>query len=450
VLTQQARDRPFEPESPAGAVQVLSLREAEGQDFAALWVCGMTADQWPPPARPHPLIPLALQKAAGIPEASAATLEAHTRRRFEQLLASTDNLVLSWPAEQAETETLPSPLLTSPLLADAERLSTLAEEAALHPDRELIAASAQAVEVPTDPPPPRPPGLAVPGGTKFLAMQAVCPARAFVEFRLRGAALEAPARPLDLATRGRVVHRLFERLYRIEECSAGIGGIDPDGLRALFEPLVGDVLDEFLPAGEPFLDSLRPLERERLWKLLLSLRELDRDRPEFQVLTEVRRAATIGSLPLEIRLDRLDQLADGGELVIDYKTGQFTARDWKRARLPDSQLPLYAVTVRSRAVAVIQLQPAGGKLQGVGADALGITGIKPAGTFFKEPDLDWNGVLARWQSQLETLAGEFTAGDFRVDPHDRKWAVGQYAGLTGIHDLIGLGDEIEPAEDADE
>jgi hypothetical protein len=108
------------------------------------------------------------------------------------------------------------------------------------------------------------------------------------------------------------------------------------------------------------------------------------------------------------------------------------------------------VTVGSRGVAVIQLRPEGGKLQGVGDAALGITGIKPAATFFKEADLDWNGVLARWQSQLETLAAEFTAGDFRVDPGDRKWAVGQYAGLTRIHDLTEFSDEVYPAEGPDE
>lgn len=449
LLAEQARDRPFEPESPGGAVQVLSLREAEGQEFSALWLCGMTADQWPPPTRPHPLIPLTLQKAAGIPEASAATLEAHTSRRFELLLASADNVVLSWPAVRDEAETLPSPLLSSALLAAALRAETVAVEPDLHPDRQGIAASAQTEEIATDPAPARPPGQKVPGGTRFLAMQAVCPARAFVEFRLRGAMLEAPARPLDRTTRGRVVHRLFEKLYRIDQCSAGLGGLEPDVLRPLFEPLVDAVLDEFLKAGEPFFDSLRPLERERLWKLVLCVHELDRDRPAFRVLTEVRRETSIGSLPLEIRLDRLDQLAGGGELVIDYKTGQFKPAGWKAARLPDSQLPLYAATVRSRGVAVIQLRPAGGKLQGVGEDALEIDGIKPAATFIKGTHLDWPGLLARWQSQLETLAGEFLAGDFRVDPRDRKWAVGQYAGLTRIHDL-GMWSDDEPGEGDDE
>lgn len=444
-LAQQARDRPFEPESTAGAVQVLSLREAEGQDFAALWVCGMTADQWPPPARPHPLIPLTLQLAVGIPEASAVTVEAQTRRRFGQLLASTDDLVLSWPGEQDTTETLPSPFL-----AELDSASTSGESVALHPDRQLVAASALTVEVPADPPPAWVTGQTVTGGTRVLAMQAVCPARAFVEFRLHGAVLEAPTRPLDRATRGRVVHRLFERLYCIEQCSAGLGGIDPDVLRELFEPLVSAVLDEFLPAGEPYFDSLRPLEVERLWGLLLSLRELEVERPGFQVMTEVKREVSIGPLALHVRPDRLDQLASGGELVIDYKTGQFAPSGWKRPRLPESQLPLYAVTGRSRGVAVIQLRPGGAQLRGVGDDELGIPGIKSPTAFFREDDLDWKGVLARWQLQLEGLAGEFAAGDFRVDPDDRKWAVGQYAGLTRIHEFLLVGDDGDAPEGPDE
>ncbi len=445
LLAQQARDRPFEPESPVGAVQVLSLREAEGQDFEALWVCGLTADQWPPPARPHPLIPLVLQQAASIPDGSASALEAHTRRRFEQLLASADNLVLSWPAEQDETETLPSPLL-----AELQSASTPEEATALHPDRQRVAASAQAEVVPADPPPAWPTGQTVRGGARVLAMQAVCPARAFVEFRLGGGALEAPARPLDLATRGKVVHRLLERLYRLQECSRGLGQIDTGVLRDLFAPLVSTVLDEFLPAGDPFLASLRPLESQRLWVLLLSLRDLEVARSGFQVVTEVARQVSIGPLALSIRLDRLDRLEGGGELVIDYKTGRFAPAGWKRPRLQESQLPLYAVTGRSRGVAVIQLRPPAAQLRGVGDDALGIPGIKSVAAFFRDEDLAWNGTLLRWQLQLENLAGEFAAGDFRVDPADRQWAIGQFSGLTRIHEFLPVADEVDSADGTDE
>lgn len=458
LLAQQARDRSFEPEGAASAVQVLSLREAEGQDFSALWVCGVTADQWPPPARPHPLIPLALQQGANIPESSAATLEARTRRSFEQLLVAADHLVLSWPAQQDETETLPSPLLTD-WLTDLQRLAgpsaspsasppAMAEQ--MHPDRALIADSATAEVLPRDPPPVWAAGETVPGGARVLALQAVCPARAFVEFRLRGSPLEAPARPLDLATRGRVVHRLLERLFRVDECRRGLGQLDVERLHALFVPVVTQVMNEFLPARDSFLASLRPLESERLWGHVLSLRVLEVERAGFQVLTEVAREVNVGPLKLNIRLDRLDRLDSGGELVIDYKTGKFSSGVWKRRRLPENQLPLYAVTAGSRGVAVIGLRPRRVSLQGVGDPALGIPGIKSAAAFFREADLEWSDTLLRWQLQLENLAGEFSAGDFRVDPADRLWAVGQFAGLTRIHAVLDVGDDIDAADGVDE
>ena len=42
-------------------------------------------------------------------------------------------------------------------------------------------------------------------------------------------------------------------------------------------------------------------------------------------------------------------------------------------------------------------------------------------------------VVARWRSQLELLAAEFAAGDFRVDPVATAQAAGQYAVLTGAY-----------------
>lgn len=444
-LTQQARDRPFEPESADDAIQLLSLREAEGQDFPALWVCGMTADQWPPPARPHPLVPLALQQAAGIPEATASVLEAHTRRRFERLLASADHVVLSWPAEQDEAETLPSPLLAG-LPAAGES----GPEAVPHPDRAQVALSGPAEEVPVDPPPPLAAGDEVKGGARVLAMQAVCPARAFVEFRLRGAPLEPPARPLDAATRGRVVHAVLEGLYRLGPCAGGLGKLDDQELRRLFDPLVSDVLDGLLPAGDPFHGALRGLETERLWVLLLTLRDLETGRPGFRVATELPREVRIGPLSLRVRLDRLDQLDSGEQLVIDYKTGRFETGGWKRPRIQDSQLPLYAVSGGYQGVAVIQLRPPAARLRGVGDEALAIDGIKPPAAFFREEGLDWTGILERWRTRLEMLAGEFAAGDFRVNPADRRWAVDQYAGLTRIHEFLPATDGDEAAEGEEE
>lgn len=52
---------------------------------------------------------------------------------------------------------------------------------------------------------------------------------------------------------------------------------------------------------------------------------------------------TINQLPLQIRLDRVDQLSDGSLFLIDYKTGVNTITGWFQERLTDPQLPIYAL-----------------------------------------------------------------------------------------------------------
>lgn len=430
---QLLRDRPFEPESSPGAVQVLSLGEAEGQDFRALWVCGFTGDQWPPPTNAHPLVPLALQRSAGVPEACPVALEKATRQRFARLLTCADHLVLSFPVVRDEAETLPSPLLQDwPGVAHP-----LAEEQESHPDRQRVACSGVLEEVALDPAPPWPPDKLLPGGARVFMLQAVCPARAFVEFQLGGTGLEAPAEPLDAPTRGCLVHRLLEKLYRLEPCTRGLALVDTGLLKRLFAPVVQEVLEEFLPSGDAFLERLRCLERERLWTLVVSLRELDGLRGDFRVETEVARRVCLGPLNLRVRLDRLDRLATGGALVIDYKTGVFASAGWQTGRLTECQLPLYAVTELGpeavRGVAALQLRAPGALLRGVGDEHLGMAGIKTPREFFTREELAWSGVLGRWQQQLLSLAREFSGGDFRVNPSDNVWAGGQFAGLTRLH-----------------
>jgi ATP-dependent helicase/nuclease subunit B len=75
-LRRLCADTLFQPESPDAPIQVLGVLESLGLEFDALWVSGLTDDVWPMRARPNPFLPPALQKKAGIREASPeATLE---------------------------------------------------------------------------------------------------------------------------------------------------------------------------------------------------------------------------------------------------------------------------------------------------------------------------------------------------------------------------------------
>lgn len=436
-----ARDRPFMPEGKLEGLQILSLEEAVGLRFDHLWVCGMTADRWPPAPHPHALVPLPLQRAAAIPAAAPATLQAWAERRFAQLRGCAGELVLSSARQRGDAELLMSPLLTiipgglpgSEPVAGSSGTEPPAAPADRHPDRHTVAASARLESATQDPPPAWPMGQQVRGGARLLSTQAVCPARAFIEARLHGKELPPPARPLDPRTRGNLLHRLLERLYGQPECRAGLAAVSAERLAAIFAGLIDGVLDEGLPPADAFLCRLRELERKRLWSQLLALVARESEWGSFSVETETTRLLVIGSLGLKLRMDRVDSFVGGLQLVIDYKTGRFSAKSWRGERLQDCQLPLYAVTTGCRGVAVLQFTPGTVLVRGVGDPALGLDCLDTPQEFFKDPALDWTGVVTRWRSQLELLAAEFAAGDFRVDPANTKQASGQYAVLTGVY-----------------
>lgn len=434
-----ARERPFVPEANPEGLQVLSLDEAAGQTFDHLWVCGLTADRWPPAPHPHALVPLQLQRSAGIPPAAPATLQAWTERRFAGLAAGADEVVFSWAARRDDAELLMSPLLLSgvPTATVDDPLAAIVQAS---PDRDRVSQSAQAECVPVDPPAAWPAGQRVRGGARVLSLQAVCPARAFIEARLRGTELRPPSQPLDPATRGNLLHKLLERLYRHDECRQGLAVVPLPRLTALFAGMIDGVLDDCLPRADAFLRRLRELERERLWSQLMVLMARDLEWGDFTVETETPRSLHIGPLALELRLDRIDSFATGGQLVIDFKTGHFEAKTWRSERLEDCQLPLYAVTTGSLGVAVLKFTPSTVVVYGLGDPALGLSCLKSADKFFAEPGLDWSGAVARWRSQLELLAREFAAGDFRLDPAAPALASGQFAVLTGVH---AAGEETE-------
>ena len=50
----------------------------------------------------------------------------------------------------------------------------------------------------------------------------------------------------------------------------------------------------------------------------------------------------VGPLRLSVRMDRVDEV-EGGEVLIDYKTGDASPNDWLTERPDAPQLPLYAI-----------------------------------------------------------------------------------------------------------
>jgi probable DNA repair protein len=419
-------DALFQPETPDAPIQVLGVLESAGLEFDALWVSGLTDDVWPMHARPNPFIPPALQKKAGIPEASPdATLE-RCRRITAGWLEAADEVVVSYPAHEEDRV-----LLGSPLISGVSSLLETPETMNLARYRDLIFA-ARRVESVVDEIAPALATNTPKGGTRILADQAACPFRAFARHRLNAEALEEPVEGLDARDRGSLLHALMKALWTELKGSEGL----KEDAAAAIENAASTAVTE---AG--IEEPMAGLERKRLAKLAREWLDVERERAPFTVVAmEDKRELTVAGLKLNGRIDRLDKLEAGGHAVIDYKTGSPSPNQWMNERPEDPQLPLYALNAAEPVSAV-----AFAKLKTGAMRFMGFSRAKDAMPKVKQAE-NWETLLAGWRKELEALGSGFAAGDARVDPK-KLLSTCRYCDLQPlcrVHErLSALGDQGE-------
>ncbi len=393
-LRRLCADTLFQPETPDAPVQVLGAIESSGLEFDALWVSGLTDEAWPLPAAPNPFIPPALQRKAGIPEASAETALMRARRITEGWLSAADEVRVSCPCREQDRELLPSPLIAA--------IPAAVADARLFPRYRDLIFSLRRIESVPDARAPALPTRTPRGGSRILADQAACPFRAFARHRLAAERLEEPVAGLDARDRGQLLHTLMKELWSELKGSEGLAR---DCAPAIARAAAAAVREA--QVDEAFAD----LERQRLARIAREWLAVERARPAFSVVAaEEKRKLAVAGLELNGRIDRMDRLEGGGYALIDYKTGRPTPRDWAGDRPDDPQLPLYAVNASEEiaAIAFARLKTGEMRYLGCSAQKALIPEVKESG--------DWSAVLAGWKSVIESLGAGFATGDARVDP----------------------------------
>ena len=111
LLHQLAQQIAFEPASDDVPVTVTDSVDDPIVHYDGIWVAGLSAEVWPPPAQPDPLLPQPLQQAAGVPEASADGQLRLALQRMRQWQRCATRCVYSWSRSDAELPRDMSPLL---------------------------------------------------------------------------------------------------------------------------------------------------------------------------------------------------------------------------------------------------------------------------------------------------------------------------------------------------
>ncbi len=421
-LQQICADQVFQAETELEpSIQILGIMEGLSAPVDALWCMHMNDHIWPPPARPNPLLPAFMQRAAGLPNADNHVQAVFAATIQQRLMHSADQIVFSSSRMDGESQLRPSPLMQDvPVfegemaLADtlAEQLSHAVHDALEHVDDHLA--------------PPVQEGEHVSGGTGLLKAQAVCPAWAFYQYRLGAKALKVPTAGLDNMARGSLVHSVLEDFWR-KRHFADLRQMSAEDLMRALDTAVSSTIQTFSSESSVVSATVLELEAERLLKLVGDWLAYEKTRDvSFRIVDcEVGKKVQICGIEVTLKIDRVHRLENGGLEFIDYKTGQPPSiSSWGEDRITEPQLPIYATFYSDPEDSVA------GIYFGMVKTAEHVFNGVSEQNFEAEPDKrkpaftrnfsDWQHLLNHWKTAIEAIATELRAGEAAVRFNDEN------------------------------
>lgn len=413
------------------SIQIVGIMEALSAPVDAMWVLQMNDHIWPPPARPNPLLPAFIQRAASVPGADNHIQTAFAANIQQRLLHSTNTIIFSSSKTQGESQLRVSPLITNvPVLENVVLASTLAEQLSqlkfnssefnssgdadlTHMNLEYLHDHmAPAIQA----------GEHVSGGTGLFKAQAICPAWAFYQYRLGAKALKTPSNGLDNMDRGSLVHSVLEQFWRPGEFRhfADLRDMTADSFAQAINTAIRHTLQDFAKHNNIASNALLVLEHERLYKLIAAWLQYEKEHGvSFKIIDcEAEKKGHICGIEITLKIDRIQQLENGGLAFIDYKTGQEPKMtSWNEERIIEPQLPIYAAfggdesPISSVQFAWVKI--AEHKFIGVSSDNFEAEPDKRKPKFIQQFD-DWQSLLNHWKASIETIAQEIKMGEAAV------------------------------------
>lgn len=409
ILRRAARETVFQAQTGVPRIWVSGQMLDPFLNYDGLWVSNCSDEQWPPPIAPVALLPVKLQRQYGVAAASAEAqlsaavdLQARWQRRA-------NHCVFSYAQGVDGSLSAASPLLPKHAVALPAPL------AAAQPHWHEMHAAAPALESCWDESAPPYTPQERTRGVATLRAQSRCAFRGFAETRLDAQPLEQPIPGFNERERGELVHHALEHIWSELGDSTALQSLNllQQGL------LLNDAASHALEIARARRDpgkKWRAREHVRLQNLLGKWLDVERARPPFAIdaLETKDQAARFAGIEFRVRIDRVDRLADGARILIDYKTGAASA-DWRGDRPENPQLPIYALLQPDALIAV-----AYAKVNA--AESRFVTESERARIFPRSQRTKLEGMASFadlvqvWSQRLTRIAGEFAAGHAEVAP----------------------------------
>tara|TARA_B110000858_G_scaffold194792_2_gene249878 strand:+ start:1399 stop:4065 length:2667 start_codon:yes stop_codon:yes gene_type:complete len=411
-------------------ISLVDSEEAQDLLFDYVWILSVDDRNWPQAINPTAFLPYSLQQTLAMPGSSN---QQQLESALTQLISLRKNtragLVISLHTLEEELSIRPSALLNEIAFTQMNTDETSSERDLSNRNVNNLERHVETLHIPL---------LSdedVSGGTGLLSNQSNCPFRAFARNRLKAKGLEEFSHGLNSLVRGNALHKALEKIGLRLGDSRTLHSLSPTETEALIAG-GAEVAIDYLRKRHP--ETMTPafalLEQGRLRNLLEGFLLLEKQRSEFTILHNEKDVTWQHSkLALNLRIDRIDRLADGSLALIDYKTGKFTNYRWFDDRPDDLQLPLYQI-----AISADSEQPVSATLIfRLNAENIGLISPMELADFgaqikvssqAKNFEGDWTALQDYWNRSIHALAEEFESGLVAVAP-TRGTATCQYCDL---------------------
>ena len=401
-LVAMSADILYQPDSGPGIVQVLGILEATGMEFDHVWVSGMDSSQWPPASTPARFISLPLQRRHRMPDATPGDTLEFARQVLRGFAASGKQCIFSSVTAKDDLELAPTSILDELDGVQVEQPRDSGWYA-----KTLAIPNGLPIES-NDPIPPVGAHEKIRGGAYTVQRQYTEPFGAFVHGRLGVRTLETIAAGLSPSARGNIIHNALHNLLAARPSQDEVSGWSTEERRQRIGSAVDASLAEHGKSADAVLRRILRLERGRLLRLLENFVVAESNRVPFEV-ADVERKFDYNKFGIELglRVDRIDRLADGKLLVIDYKTGipkHFLDRS---GALTDLQLVVYADA--------LQEEVGGLALINIDSRTIDSRGAGAGGSWSKQYSDDWPETLQLWRAEVHRVVKEMAAGDGRLN-----------------------------------
>jgi probable DNA repair protein len=429
ILRRAAQGTPFQAQTGIAPIWVSGQLIDPWLNYDGLWVSGLSEERWPPPVEPIPLLPVRLQREYGVIAADAGSQlrSAVGLQRSWAMRASQCVFSHADPADGRAA--LPSPLVAQ---IAPPRSSPPTEGALLRPHWRALFDRAPVLERLTD---ERAPPFAADEhtrGVSTLRAQSRCAFRGFAETRLDAQDLERPVPGFNDRERGELTHHALEHIWSVLRDSDTLRSITPPARSELLHDAVLGALARMCQVRNPG-ERWRRRERVRLRSVLNKWLDTEREREPFVVETLEEGAQSVrhAGLDFSVRIDRVDRLADGAHVLIDYKTGSANA-DWRGERPDNPQLPIYAL-LRPQSLVAVAYGRVNASECGFVAEAERPGIFRPRSQRSQLEGMSSLDALLRvWSRRIENLAADFAAGRAAVAPTIRACKSCRLHGLCRV------------------